>query len=47
VVWVSPAKKELKGEIKGAHGNNGAVRVKWERGMPGQSIGTKVEVLVK
>lgn len=44
VVWKSPAGKELKGKIASAHGNKGAVRVIFETGMPGQSIGTKVEI---
>jgi len=44
VVWKSPKGKELHGEIIRAHGNKGAVRAKFETGMPGQSIGTKVEI---
>ena len=44
VVWKSPAKKELKGKIASAHGNKGAVRAIFETGMPGQSIGTEVEI---
>lgn len=44
VVWKSPAKKELKGSVRSAHGNNGAVRVLFETGMPGQSIGEEVEI---
>lgn len=37
-------KKQITGEIRAVHGNNGNVRVLFERGMPGQSIGSKVEV---
>lgn len=44
VVWESPAKKKVNGEIKSAHGNKGAIRVLFENGMPGQSIGDKVSV---
>ena len=44
VVWTSPAKKEIKGEIRAAHGNKGAVRVLFEKGMPGQSISNKVKI---
>lgn len=44
VVWKSPANKEIKGKVAAAHGNNGAVRVIFEKGMPGQSLGTKVEI---
>mgnify|MGYP001952967142 FL=1 len=44
VVWKSPAGKEIKGKVASAHGNNGAVRVIFETGMPGQSLSTKVEI---
>ena len=44
VVWTSPAGKELKGEVRSAHGNNGAIRVLFESGMPGQAIGKKVKI---
>lgn len=44
VSWKSPAGKEIKGKIYKAHGNKGAVRVKFEKGMPGQAIGSKVEI---
>jgi len=44
VTWKSPAGKEIKGKISNLHGNKGAVRVLFERGMPGQSIGNKVEI---
>ena len=44
VVWTSPAKKEIKGEIRSAHGNSGAVRVLFETGMPGQAVGSKVKI---
>ncbi len=45
VIWKSPANKEIKGEIRSAHGNKGAVRVLFETGMPGQSISNKVDIL--
>lgn len=44
VVWTSPAKKELKGKITATHGNSGAVRVKFETGMPGQAVSQKVKI---
>lgn len=44
VVWKSPAGKEINGKVAAAHGNKGAVRVIFEKGMPGQSIGTKLEI---
>lgn len=44
VEWKSPAGKIIKGKVSGAHGNNGVVRVIFEKGLPGQSVGTNVEV---
>jgi large subunit ribosomal protein L35Ae len=44
VTWTSPAGKELKGKVSAAHGGNGAVRVLFETGMPGQAIGTVVKI---
>lgn len=44
VIWTSPAKKEIKGKITAIHGNKGAVRVHFERGMPGQSVGKTVTI---
>ena len=45
VVWKSPAGKEIKGEVRSAHGNSGALRILFEKGMPGQSLGNKVNFL--
>ena len=45
VVWISAKKKELVGVIKREHGNNGALRVVFEQGLPGQALGTKVKIL--
>lgn len=44
VVWISPAKKEIKGKIASAHGNKGVVRAIFEKGLPGQAIGTEVKL---
>ena len=43
-VWKSPAGKEIKGKVASAHGNHGALRVIFEKGMPGQSVSEKVEI---
>lgn len=45
LVWKSPSGKEIKGEIIGVHGNRGVVRAKFEKNLPGQAMGTKVEVV--
>ena len=44
VTWTSPAKKVIKGKISAPHGNKGVVRAIFEKGLPGQSIGTKVDI---
>jgi len=44
VVWKSITGKEIKGIISNVHGNNGALRVQFEKGLPGQSLGTKIKI---
>ncbi|MEK6914229.1 MAG: 50S ribosomal protein L35ae [Nanoarchaeota archaeon] len=44
VVWTSPAGKIIKGKISSPHGNKGLVRAIFEKGLPGQSRNTDVEV---
>lgn len=44
VTWKTSAGKQLTGQITAAHGNSGALRVRFDTGMPGQSIGTKVAI---
>ena len=44
VEWKSPAGKIIKGKIASPHGNKGVVRAIFEKGLPGQSVGTKVGI---
>ena len=44
VIWKSPAGKEIAGKIIKPHGNKGAVRAIFEKGLPGQALGTKVQI---
>ena len=44
VEWKSPAGKIIKGKISSAHGNKGAVRAIFEKGLPGQAVTTKVDI---
>ncbi len=46
VRWVSPGKNKttITGKVSAVHGNSGAVRVIFERGLPGQALGTTVTV---
>ncbi|RLJ03788.1 MAG: 50S ribosomal protein L35ae [Candidatus Aenigmatarchaeota archaeon] len=47
VLWVSPGtkKKEIHGKITSTHGNNGALRVRFSKGLPGTVLGNKIEIL--
>ncbi len=45
VTWKSPAGKQLKGKISAVHGSKGAVRAIFSTGMPGQSLGTEVNII--
>lgn len=44
VVFTTTGNKEMLGKIAAAHGNKGAVRAIFERGMPGQAIGKSVSI---
>ena len=46
VVWTSTGKnaRQINGKISSAHGGNGVVRAIFEKGLPGQAIGTEVEI---
>ena len=42
VKWKSSSGKEFIGTVASSHGNKGAIRVIFEKGLPGQSLGNKV-----
>lgn len=47
VVWQNPVGKKkvtITGYVSKAHGCKGALRVVFEKGLPGQSLGTKVKI---
>jgi large subunit ribosomal protein L35Ae len=44
VTFTTPGGKKITGEVKAAHGNSGAVRTIFEKGLPGQSLTKKVQV---
>ena len=44
VVWKTLSGKEIKGKVASAHGNSGVVRAIFEKGLPGQSITSDIEV---
>ena len=43
--WLTPSKKKISGEITRVHGSKGAVIGRFEKGLPGQALGTDVEIL--
>ena len=45
VVYTTEGGKKIRGVITAPHGNKGRVRARFERGVPGQIIGKKVEIL--
>ena len=47
VVWTSPGKKQIFGKVASAHGNNGVVRVRFPKGLPGTAVGTKLDIIEK
>lgn len=44
VTFTTETGKQILGEVKSAHGNKGCIRAIFERGLPGQSLGKKVQV---
>jgi len=44
VVW-KQGKNKFVGKIAGFHGKNGVVRVRFLKGLPGQALGTTVELV--
>ena len=44
VSWKTSSGKEIKGKVTNIHGNSGILRVQFEKGMPGQSLGQKVKL---
>jgi large subunit ribosomal protein L35Ae len=44
VAWTNGTAKDT-GKIVGAHGKNGMVRVRFVKGVPGQAVGSIVEVV--
>ena len=44
VVWKGK-NRNISGKIVGFHGKNGVVRVKFKKGLPGQALGTTVQLV--
>ena len=46
LIWTSTGKnaKQINGKVSSAHGGNGVIRAIFEKGLPGQAIGTEVTI---
>ncbi|MFH1126345.1 MAG: 50S ribosomal protein L35ae [Candidatus Altiarchaeota archaeon] len=44
VEWTTTSGKKMVGEITRIHGNSGAVVARFEKGLPGQALGTEIEI---
>jgi len=44
VIWKTSKARAINGKVMQSHGSKGAVRARFEKGLPGQAIGTKVEI---
>ena len=44
LTWTSSTKKPLVGAVTHVHGNKGAILGRFEGGLPGQALGTKVVI---
>jgi len=44
VAWPAEERK-IRGEIVALHGKGGLVRARFRKGMPGQALGTRVEII--
>ncbi len=43
-VWKTTSGKSIVGKVSHTHGGKGAVRVRFEKGLPGQAIGSTLEI---
>lgn len=44
VAWTTASGKRIVGKISHPHGNKGGMLARFDRGLPGQALGTDVEV---
>jgi large subunit ribosomal protein L35Ae len=45
VEWTTTAGNKLEGKVSRVHGGKGAVVAQFEKGLPGQAIGTKAKIV--
>lgn len=44
IVWETPGKHLIAGKITHAHGNSGTMIARFDKGLPGQALGTTAKV---
>ncbi len=44
ITWTNTKGNSIVGKVSAAHGNKGAIRALFEKGIPGQALGTEVKV---
>lgn len=44
VKWETPSGKVIRGKLVDTHGNKGKLRAKFNKGLPGQALGTEVNI---
>jgi len=44
IVWITATGREMIGKVGKPHGNKGAILVRFNKGLPGQALGTEVEI---
>ncbi len=44
ITWETPGKHIISGKITHAHGNSGLVIARFDKGLPGQALGTSAKV---
>ena len=45
VVFKTETEREIIGKVRASHGNKGAIRAIFEKGMPGQSLSKSVDII--
>jgi large subunit ribosomal protein L35Ae len=46
VEWTTPSGKKIVGKVSRIHGRRGAIVAAFAKGLPGQSLGTEIEIIV-
>ncbi len=44
VTWTTPSGNAIEGKVAKPHGRKGAVLARFDKGLPGQAIGTEAEI---